>query len=223
MNDNFLTLDQFHEAMKKIDPVFDVERRLPEQVFKRSYRFHLLSEFDYAMDDLLKVLQKTRSPLTDETVLFCVLEADPINFFYKEFQKIYGFYFKANISVAEYYSMHWVEPLPKEDPFPFHTELEVYLPESASWAMWGERSPEIAVIGLDDVELAAYLVNENGYWMDAETALHSFAKMRFLNQKVPEDFRRALIANYGSRADLEKELGRKVEYPWEKKDSASRP
>jgi hypothetical protein len=42
--------------------------------------------------------------------------------------------------------------------------------DSANWAKWGERSPEIEVIGLDDPELAAYLVNENGFWMDAETA-----------------------------------------------------
>ena len=155
MNDNFLTLDEFREAMKKIEPVFDVEKRLPGQVFKRPYRFHLLCEFDSAMDDLLKALQKMRSPLADETVLFCVLDADPITFFYREFQKIYGFYFKANISVAEYFNMHWVESFPKVDPIPFHTELEVYLSGSANWAMWGERSREIAMIGLDDQALAA--------------------------------------------------------------------
>ncbi|PZR80974.1 MAG: hypothetical protein DLM68_18650 [Hyphomicrobiales bacterium] len=55
----------------------------------------------------------------------------------------------------------------------------------------GKRSPEIEVLGLDDTELAAFLVNENGYWMDAETALRSFATMPFVDQKVPEDFCRA--------------------------------
>lgn len=73
-----------------------------------------------------------------------------------------------------------------------------------------------------DPTLVAYLVKENGYWMDAETASGAFVSMPFINQKTPEDFRRALIANYGSRADLEKKLGQKVEYPWEKQDAASR-
>jgi hypothetical protein len=43
-----------------------------------------------------------------------------------------------------------------------------------------------------------------------------FCKMPFVNQKVPDDFRRASIANCASRADPEKKLGQKVEYPWEK-------
>jgi hypothetical protein len=40
--------------------------------------------------------------------------------------------------------------------------------------------------------------------------------MPYRNQQMPEDIRRALIANYGSRADLEKKLGHKVDYAWEK-------
>ena len=58
--------------------------------------------------------------------------------------------------------------------------------------------------------------------MDAETALGSFAKMPFVDRTVPEDFRRALIANYGSRADLENKLGQRVKYPWEQEEAPSR-
>jgi len=36
-----------------------------------------------------------------------------------------------------------------------------------------------------------FLVNENGYWKDAEAALRSIAKMPFIDQKVPAEFRRA--------------------------------
>jgi hypothetical protein len=82
--------------------------------------------------------------------------------------------------------------------------------------MWGERSPEIAVIGLDVPALAEALIADKGWWMDAETASNEFASMPYRNQQMPEDIRRALIANYGSRADLEKKLGHKVDYAWEK-------
>jgi hypothetical protein len=74
--------------------------------------------------------------------------------------------------------------------------------------MWGESSREIAVIGLNDPVLARFLVNENGYWTDAETALDDFASMPYRGQKVPEDFRHTLIANYGTKKDMEDKLGR---------------
>jgi hypothetical protein len=35
-------------------PVFEAKQRLPGQVFGRPYRLHLLREFDYAMEDLMK-------------------------------------------------------------------------------------------------------------------------------------------------------------------------
>jgi hypothetical protein len=216
MNDCFLTLDEYREAEQKVESVFDVKRRLPEQVFKRPFRFQLLCEFDFAMSGLLEVLQKIGSPLASDTVLLSILVPDPITFFYKEFQKIYAFYFKADISEQEYDSMRWVEPFPEDDPFPFHTSIETYIPNSLSWAMWGERSPEIAVIGLDVPALAEALIADKGWWMDAETASNEFASMPYRNQQMPEDIRRALIANYGSRADLEKKLGHKVDYAWEK-------
>lgn len=78
-----------------------------------------------------------------------------------------------------------------------------------------EQTQEL-LIGLHDPTLAEALIANNGYWVDAETALQRFADMPFIDHKVPDDFRRALIANYGSRANLEKKLGQKVEYPWEK-------
>jgi hypothetical protein len=56
----------------------------------------------------------------------------------------------------------------------------------------------------------------------AEAASNEFASMPYPKRKMPENFRHGLIANYGSRADLEKKLGQKVEYPWEKKETAPR-
>ena len=98
MNEDFLTLDQFPDAMKRVENVFHVNRRLPEQVFKRPYRFHLLCDFDLAMSHVLEMLRKTHSSLASETLLLSVLDPDPINYFYKHFQKINAFYFKADIT-----------------------------------------------------------------------------------------------------------------------------
>ena len=149
-------------------------------------------------------------------MLLSVLDPDPIAYFYKHFHKINAFYFKADITEDEYYDIRARNPGNQADAIQFNTGIETYLPSSLSWAMWGERSREIAVIGLDDQALAKTLIADKCYWMDAETASNGFASMPYRNQEMPEDFRRALIANYGSRADLEKKLGQTVEYPWEK-------
>jgi hypothetical protein len=222
MNEDLLTLEQYTAARQKVESIFHVERCLPDQVFKHPYRIHLLSEFDYGMGGFLDALRKTRSVLAGDTVLLSVLDPDPINYFYKHYHKINAFYFKANITKKEYISLRWRNPGNEADAIQFNTGIETYIPNSLSWAMWGERSREIAVIGLDDPALAAFLVKENGYWMDAETASNEFASMPYPQQNMPEDFRRSLIAKYGSRADLEKKLGQKVEYPWEKEETAPR-
>ncbi|SFK55646.1 hypothetical protein SAMN05444581_11093 [Methylocapsa palsarum] len=67
MNEVFLTLEQYSAARRKIESVFNVERQLPEQVFKSPYRFHLLREFEFAMDDLLEILRKSHSPFAADT------------------------------------------------------------------------------------------------------------------------------------------------------------
>ena len=222
MNEEFLTLEQFLAAREKVENSFHVERRLPEQLFKRLYKFQLLCEFDFAMSDILDALRETASPLQTETVLLSVLDPAPIDYFYKHYHKVNAFYFKANISKKEYMSLRWRDPGNQSDAIMFNSRVETYIPSSTSWAMWGERSREIAVIGLDDPTLAAYLINENGYWMDAETASNEFASMPYPHQKMPQDFKRALIANYGSRAGLEKKLGQRVKYPWEQEEAPSR-
>jgi len=58
MNDNFLTLEQFSHAKQKVESIFYIESRLPEQVFKRPFRFQLMCEFDFAMSEVLEVLRR---------------------------------------------------------------------------------------------------------------------------------------------------------------------
>jgi hypothetical protein len=67
MNEDFLTLEQYPAARLKVESIFQVERCLPDQMFKRPYRFQLLSEFDYGMGGFLKTLRKTHFPLAADT------------------------------------------------------------------------------------------------------------------------------------------------------------
>lgn len=220
MND-FLTIERFPAAMQKVERIFDVDKRFPGQVFRRPYRFYLLREFDNAMGDLILSLPQHDPVLMRENILLCVIDPDPIDHFEKKLKTIPAFYFTANVGEKKFNELcrrgldrvgHFADSIANV------SDVESYIPGSASWAMWGERQPEIAVLGLDDPELVAHLIDENGYWMDAESATDDggFAVMPYSNRKIPEDVRAALIANYGGRADLERGLGRKVRYAWEK-------
>jgi hypothetical protein len=217
MNEDFLALEQFPAAIEKVESFFYVDRCLPEQVFKRPYRFYLMRQFDGgSMWDFMDVLQKLHSPLANDTVLFNVLDPHPIDYFYKHFGKISAFSFKADITEPEYYAMRWLNPGNEADAIASNSNVETYIPSSGAWAMWGERGREISVLGLDDLALAFYLVQENRYWTDAETAINGFASQPYRDHKVPEGFRGALISNYGNTADLEAKLDEKLRDPWER-------
>jgi hypothetical protein len=107
------------------------------------------------MSDILESLRKMHSPLAADTVLLSVLDPDPLSYFYEHFQKINSVYFEASITEKDYRSLRSLSPGNPADAIQYNTGIETYIPESLSWAMWGERSREIAVIGLDDSQLAA--------------------------------------------------------------------
>jgi hypothetical protein len=91
MNDSSLSVDEFHDAKLMIDSVFDIERRLPDFVFVKDYRFYLICEFGFEMQDLLKAMQNTKHDLVDDKIMFCVLDPDPINFFSRSSERLMHF------------------------------------------------------------------------------------------------------------------------------------
>ena len=136
-----------------------------------------------------------------------VLDPEPISYFYKHFGKINSFCFGAGISPDEYKRLRLLDPGNEVDAIQFNSETVAWIPDNDRWAIWGERSREIAVIGFDDPAQAEFLLNEDGYWIDAETAItEDFARAPYRDQKAPADFARPLIENYGSRKDLESKL-----------------
>jgi hypothetical protein len=141
-----------------------------------------------------------------------VLDPDPITYFYKHFRAINAFYFNADIPERDFYTLRERNPSHEWNAPPFQSEVETYIPSSGTWAMWGDRSREIAVLGLDELALASYLVKEHGYWVDAEAALNGFARVPYKNQIAPEDLRRELVANFGNSANLVQKLAQAVKY-----------
>jgi hypothetical protein len=208
MSRDFLTVEDHPKVEAIIGGVFHPKRLLPENVFTKEYKFTLLANFDYVFGTgLVKIIHDSRFCSKTAKVLLSVLDPEPISYFYKHFDRINSFCFDADISEEDYLKLLWRDPGNRNDALIFHAETVVWIPDNGHWAIWGERSREIAVIGFDDPGQAEFLLNEDGYWIDAETAItEDFARAPYRDGKAPEDFARALIENYGSRKDLQTKL-----------------
>lgn len=156
------------------------------------------------------------SPPLNDTIQLNVLDPHPIDYFYKHFGKINGFKFKADISEKDSAAMVRLNPGNETDAILYYWNVQTAIPSSGAWAIWSEHGTEIDVLGLNDPALAAYLVKDGAFGLDAETAIKdAFARSPYRDKKVPEAFARPLIDNYGSRAELETKLGKKIHYSWE--------
>ncbi|VTZ52641.1 hypothetical protein MPC4_90116 [Methylocella tundrae] len=207
MSEGFLSIDNYSRVTEIIQGAFHVDYLLPQYVFKKNYKFTLLREFGLG-SNLMEIIHDGRFCSQTDIILLSVLDPNPISYFYKHFGKINSFRFGANITDEEYSTLVQLSPGNDADALLYHGDTVVWIPEHADWAIWGQRDPEITVIGFDDPALADFLLNDVGYWFDAETALKVFAGMPYRSNgyKAPEDFARPLIENYGSRKDLERKL-----------------
>ena len=205
----YLTIDDFPKVEEIVKHAFSSGEMLPNDVFNRRFRFTLLADCERMMGPgLPKILHDRRFCDPEDTILMSVLEPDPVKGFYKYFGKINSILFKASISEDDYDDLRCLDPGVPTDAIQFTADTLVWIPDYGRWAIWGERrGREIAVIGFYDPAQADFLLNEDGYWIDAETAIREdFARAPYRDQKAPEDFARALIENYGSKQDLERKL-----------------
>lgn len=208
MSRDFLTIDDHPKVEAIIGGVFRPNRLLPANVFMKEYKFTLLANFDYVFGTgLVKIIHGSQFCHKTAKILLSVLDPEPVSYFYKHFNRINSFGFDAAITEADYLKLLWRDPGNRNDALIFRAETVVWIPDNGRWATWGERSREIAVIGFDDPVQAEFLLNEDGYWIDAETAIEDFAAAApYPDLKAPEKFARPLIENYGSRKDLERKL-----------------
>jgi hypothetical protein len=205
----YVTIDDYPKVDEIVRSIFHTERLLPDYIFRKRYRFTLMADCEGMMGPgLTAILHDKRFCRPTDTILMSVLDPDPVAYFHKRYGKINSLLFKAGISEGEYGDLRCLDPGVPTGAIQFSSNRLVWIPDNGRWAIWGDRRErETAVIGFDDPAQADFLLNEDGYWIDAETAItEDFASAPYRDHKAPEDFARALIENYGSRKDLEAKL-----------------
>jgi len=183
----------FLNASSEIKEMFKTNQTLPKNPFLHFYEAFSFEEFDWALcSEFWTNIQKLALQSGDKYLLMAVLNPDPINYYKKEF----GYYNWSIIPTAASESEYWqfLNHHPEESPADsifINAEKIVWLPQSKSWAIWGERSFELCVLG--------HQTNiEASTWKDINWALETIPNC-FQNRVVPREFAETLRRSFRNK------------------------
>ncbi|WP_135555444.1 hypothetical protein [Paenibacillus cymbidii] len=188
---------QFEEALQLVTKMFNYEQRLPNQVYKVPFEKTVVLDFDHAMSrDFWNELEGLIDLSGDPFAIMAVLDPHPVDYYYNEFSQYNWCILQEGTTADEYWNM--LEQAPEESPadaISINSEVIVWLPSSMKWAIWGERSYGICVLGFDDGDIGDY---ECESWFTMDQAITDLVSLNFKNYSVPEEIIFKLINHYSS-------------------------
>jgi hypothetical protein len=191
---------EFNKLIGIASDTFYIENRLPEQVFREQFNYFLFEEFDWAMDkDFWCTIQQLSKETKDDYVLTAVLDPNPVEYFYKEFNYYNWMKLPVNLSPDEYLDV--LELGPEESPADavlYNSYTVIWLPPSMKWAIWGERSYGVCVLGLQDVNNSADLLPILKSWRSIDETVLSWVGLNFVNQQLPQEIADTFFLNYSN-------------------------
>lgn len=184
----------FSVYKKRVDTCFQIKASLPSQVFKEGFVRFGFEEFDWAMSSKFwPTIQALCQTSGDTSLLLAVLEPDPTNYYKKEFGYFNWVTFSMSASPEEYWDI--LNRCPDGSPADsllINSEKVVWLPQSGKWAIWGERSVEVCILGC----------RRPGYfgWHDVDWALEVAMPNAFRNRMIPPEYAERFRCNYRAAA-----------------------
>ncbi|MCL1698806.1 hypothetical protein [Lysinibacillus sp. Bpr_S20] len=189
---------EFDELKKLIYSTFHFGRTFPEQVFEEEYKHFKFEEFDWTMsDEFWTTLKKLATKSKDDFVLVAVLEPNPEEYFYKEFQYYNWIKMPVWIDEDDYYDI--LEFGPKESPADavlYNSSVMIWLSPSLEWAIWGEREFGVCVIAFNDTAVENKLIPDLITWHTLDDTVLAWIEMNFRNQRLYQKNIQALKINY---------------------------
>jgi len=191
---------EFRKLRGTLDRAVVSSARMPARVFRPGYgRFQFL-EFDlFGSNEFWAMLRQFMERSQDDRVNLMVLEPDPEGYFYSHFGHFAAAEFSRDISAERYRAVLEAAPkLSPADALTSNTEVLVWFPTSLRWVVWGERRPEILVLGVEKGfdDLSAQMIEEAGMCpLSVEDALDISAPA-WRDRAARERFAHELMANY---------------------------
>ncbi|MED4784872.1 hypothetical protein [Brevibacillus choshinensis] len=187
--------EQFEKALDLVKRAFDYEQRLPEQVFNVPFQKKCVFDFDKTMSySFWYELERLVNLSNDPFILMAVLDPHPIDYYYNEFSRYNWCILEKNTTPDEYWNA--IKSSPEESPadaIVFNSEVVVWLSPSMKWAIWGERSYGIGILGLSE-ELSSY---RSESCITIDTAISDFVSLNFGN-KIPDEVASKLMLHYNN-------------------------
>ena len=193
--------ESMSRLMTGLSSMVSIANRLPALVFRPGYdRFRFL-EFDVTTSERFwNVLSALAVSSQDSHVNLIVLEPDPIDYFFKRFHKYGALRFEVNASPNDY--SEGLETAPANSPADallYNSEVIAWFPDSCNWALWGERSRGVAVLGVKNgcsISVESILREASLPNVSVDQALMDFVSMNFKDTNALEEFSWKLEQNY---------------------------
>jgi len=178
--------------------LFQHEKRFPQQVFKPLLNQFLICDLYVAVSDIFwEQLKRIANLTNDAHILMAVLEPDPRKYFYKKF----GYYnwccFPRSLTAEEYWSV--MEMSPQNSPLDsifWHAFVMAWFSPSKQWAIWGERSYDIAILGFNKNSVVEQYVHENELWREMDDEIIGHISSNFENFTLPIGIKEQFFLHY---------------------------
>ncbi|EHS58245.1 hypothetical protein [Paenibacillus sp. Aloe-11] len=186
----------FEEAQHLVSNVVYVEERLPNQVFKVPFQNKVVLDFDHAMSyGFWNEVEQLTGIFDDSFVIMAVLDPHPVNYYYTEFSQYNWCMLNKGTTSDEYWNTLQQSPIESPaDSILSNSEVIVWLPSSMKWALWGERSYGICVLGFSD-DIGDY---KSESWFTMDKAITDLVSLNFRNYTVPDEIISKLMKYYSS-------------------------
>lgn len=197
---SFLTSKADYSQLKtKLSGIVDVEKKLPDMVFKKQFECLYFIDFDWLYDAaILDVVRFLAVGAHEQEFVVWAPEQE------KCYSDSFGYYpaivlGTANPDDAKYTASIIYDPDPEGMSIRFQSNILILCGTSFEWAIWGDREFELAVIAVSK-GIPAFSTGKFGHmqFADIEGALN-LTSARFPNQIVPSEIAERFKKNYGSR------------------------
>lgn len=146
---------EYKDSLILLNKIFYIHEQLPNQVFMSAYSGFMFQDFDWTMTRYFWnfVLKPLGNMFEDDYILTTVLDPDPVNYFYHNFGYYNMFKFPLNTAGSDYWKSLESGPVGSPaDAILYNSDIVVWAPASAKWAIWGQRSYEICILAFSDKE-----------------------------------------------------------------------
>lgn len=188
----------FQTTNKELEKIFNINQEFPTQVFNKEYKYYVFEEFNSVMsEDFWRTIQYLTDTLNEKEITVAVLDPHPKDYFYEEFGYFNYLQIPTSLSNEDY--MNILENGPEDSPADaplYNSEKVVWFSSSKKWAIWGERSLDICVMGFNESTFLDHLLTPPNNWSYLNKSVEELISLNFRNMIIPKEFRDELLKNY---------------------------